>query len=101
MNWRAHFWYGVQLAEFVYPIGCQDGLVIQFFLADADPAHLVTNCPDILFCVLHMNRVLFVGWHDKEMVKKEKKNCTFLILMRINPDYWMSARTKRNTNPVL
>jgi len=61
LNRRADFWYGVQLAEFVNPIGCQYGLVIQFFLADADPAHLVTNYPDILFCVLHMNIVLFVG----------------------------------------
>ena len=53
LNGRDNFWDGAQLAEFVDPIGCQDGLIIHFFLADTDPAQLVTNYPDIFFSVLH------------------------------------------------
>jgi hypothetical protein len=53
LNGRDHFWYGAQLAEFVDPIGRKDGLIIHFFLADADPAQLVTDYPDILLGVLH------------------------------------------------
>jgi len=56
LNGRDHFWNGAQLAEFVDTIGCQNGLVIHFFLADADPAQLVTNYSDILFSGLHNGR---------------------------------------------
>ena len=77
LNGRDHFWYGVQLAEFIDPIGCQDGLVIQFFLADADPAHLVTNCPDILFCVVHMSKTYLSCDTIKRWLKKDEDALLF------------------------
>jgi len=70
LNGRDHFWNGAQLAVFVDIIRCQNGLVIQFFLSDADPAQLVTNYSDIFFSVLHNGRVMFLVRHDKEMFLK-------------------------------
>ena len=59
MNGRDHFWNSAQLAEFVDAIGGQDCLVIHFFLANPDPAQLVTDYSDILFSGLHNGRYYF------------------------------------------
>jgi len=33
------------------------------------------------------------------MVKKRERRAPFFILMKKNPNYWMSASTKRKMNP--
>jgi hypothetical protein len=35
------------------------------------------------------------------LLEKDKRIAPFLILMKVNPDHWMSVRIKRNMNPVL
>jgi hypothetical protein len=93
LNGRDHFWNGAQLAEFVDAIGCQDCLVIHVFLANADPAQLVTDYSDILFSGLHNGRYYF--FYDT-IKRCFYKNTVFYSFKKNQPPDWHAVTASRN-----
>lgn len=61
LNRRDFFGNGTQPPELIDRVGCKYGCVVHLLLTNTDPAQLVTNDPDILFCGLHTGRVLLPG----------------------------------------
>jgi len=99
VNGGALFGNGAQPAKLVNGVGCKDGCVVHLFLTDADTAQLVTNDPDIFFCVLHTGRLLLPLQHDKEMLNKDEISVIFLDSGETSLIFSRSAHIPKKCRP--